>query len=318
MSRHILDMPNEVTVSWVTSKLAWWTIMTEKKRHEFWVSNLRTLYAFHSSQLSLFMHTNKNIWWEKIGFNNNGQNCCFVLYIKADVEKTNCSELQHMQDETKFTHKLSTVSLFVKNQVKNIIQHMSCNAQFKRSTSPSNEVTYSSAVSLVMTIYSTLLGVLTQWTAGVSNHQMLMEYTHDEYCDMLLFPGTAAWEYALHWPGQHQPVTNVFHWLEKCLCETGKVAPMAYINSGCPQTVQTLTNEDVVTADMEWGPRRSSRYYMRIGTNYTEGPGSTSWQSIASTPLLTECTSVSRRSSSTDAILWMATTSTNWGWLICM
>lgn len=41
-----------------------------------------------------------------------------------------------------------------------------------------------------MTVYSTLLGVLTQWTTGISNDQTLMEYTHDEYSDMLLFPGT--------------------------------------------------------------------------------------------------------------------------------
>lgn len=163
MSRHILDMPNAVTVSWVTAKLACWTILIKKKRQEFWVSNFRTLYAFGSSQLSLFMHTNKNIWWEKIGLNNNGQDCCFMLYIKEDAEKKDYSELQHVQDETIFTHKLSTVSLLV-------IQCMSCNAQSERSMSP-YEATCSSAVSLGMTIYSTLLGVLIQWTARISNDQ---------------------------------------------------------------------------------------------------------------------------------------------------
>jgi hypothetical protein len=55
------------------------------------------------------MHTNNSIWLEKIEFGNNGQNCCFILYIKEDAEKRDCSELQHMQDETNFTHKLSSV-----------------------------------------------------------------------------------------------------------------------------------------------------------------------------------------------------------------
>jgi hypothetical protein len=45
-------------------------------------------------------------------------------------------------------------------------------------------------VSLVRIIYSTLLGVFTQCTAGVRNDQMTMKYTHDEYCDIFLFPGT--------------------------------------------------------------------------------------------------------------------------------
>jgi hypothetical protein len=45
------------------------------------------------------------------------------------------------------------------------------------------------------------------------------------------------------------------------------------------------------------------RYRMRDGIIPTEGPRSTSWRSTASIPLIAEGTSVSRRSSSTDAIL---------------
>jgi hypothetical protein len=53
---------------------------------------------------------------------------------------------------------------------------------------------------------------------------------------------------------------------------------MAHINAGCPQTVRTSTNE--------------------LGLTKESALGSTSWWSIASTPLPTECTSVSRWSSS--------------------
>jgi hypothetical protein len=58
-----------------------------------------------------------------------------------------------------------------------------------------------------------------------------------------------------------------------------------------------------------------TRYRTRIGTITTEGPQSTSWRTFASIPLLAERASVSRRSSSTDAILRMAT-STRCGWAL--
>jgi hypothetical protein len=59
-----------------------------------------------------------------------------------------------------------------------------------------------------------------------------------------------------------------------------------------------------------------TRYRNRIGTIPTECPRSTLCRSIASIPLLAESTSVSRRSSSTDAILRMATTSTRYEWAL--
>jgi hypothetical protein len=47
-------------------------------------------------------------------------------------------------------------------------------------------------------------------------YQIIMEHTHDKYCDMILNPGddnsrhsTDAWEYTLHYLGRH-PDTNVF------------------------------------------------------------------------------------------------------------
>jgi hypothetical protein len=50
---------------------------------------------------------------------------------------------------------------------------------------------------------------------------MIMEYTHDEYCDMLLTlgacnsrAGTAAREYALRYRGRRHPDANVFRRLE--------------------------------------------------------------------------------------------------------
>jgi hypothetical protein len=55
-------------------------------------------------------------------------------------------------------------------------------------------------------------------------------------------------------------------------------------------------------------------YRIRIGTIPTESPRSTVRQSIASIPLLVECTSVSRRLSSTDAILQISLISTRCRW----
>jgi hypothetical protein len=74
--------------------------------------------------------------------------------------------------------------------------------------SPSNRATCFSAVLFIMTVQSTLLGVLkTQYTVEISSDQVIVEYTRDEYCSMLLTPyacnsqvGTAAQEYMLHYP----------------------------------------------------------------------------------------------------------------------
>jgi hypothetical protein len=68
---------------------------------------------------------------------------------------------------------------------------------------------------------------------------MIMEYTHDEYCDMLLTlgacnsrAGTAAREYAVRYPGRRHPDANVFRRLEQRLHETGRVTPTALVNAG--------------------------------------------------------------------------------------
>jgi hypothetical protein len=57
-----------------------------------------------------------------------------------------------------------------------------------------------------------------------------MEYTHDEYCDMLLTlgasnsgAGTPAREYALRYPGRRHPDANVFRRSQQHLRETGSV-----------------------------------------------------------------------------------------------
>jgi hypothetical protein len=82
-----------------------------------------------------------------------------------------------------------------------------------------------------------------QCTTGVRCNRMIMEYTHDEYCDVPLVLGTcssragiAAREYALHYPD-----TNVFRRLEHRLHETRNVTPTAHVNTGRPRIVRTPT-----------------------------------------------------------------------------
>jgi len=61
----------------------------------------------------------------------------------------------------------------------------------------------------------------TQRTAGLGCDRMMMEYTHDEHCDMLLTvgacnsrAGVAAREYAIPYLGRRHPDANVFRRLE--------------------------------------------------------------------------------------------------------
>jgi hypothetical protein len=81
---------------------------------------------------------------------------------------------------------------------------------------------------------------------------MMMEYTQDDYCSILLTlgtynsrAGTAAQEYMPCYPGQCHVDTSVFQLLEQCLGETGNVAPMAHVTADRPSTVRTPANEDV-------------------------------------------------------------------------
>lgn len=89
---------------------------------------------------------------------------------------------------------------------------------FSRYTSQSNGLVFFPAVSLVTTIHSACLGILKPRSAqkGVSCDQMIVQYTHDEYCDMLLTlgisnsrPGTATREYAQFFPGRRHPDADV-------------------------------------------------------------------------------------------------------------
>jgi hypothetical protein len=57
-----------------------------------------------------------------------------------------------------------------------------------------------------------------------------------------------------------------------------------------------------------------AHFLTRIRIVPTEDPRITSWRSVASIPLLAGCSSVSRRSSSTDTNLRMATSSTHYWW----
>jgi hypothetical protein len=95
---------------------------------------------------------------------------------------------------------------------------------------------------------------------------MIMDYTHNEYCNMLLtlgvcnsFAGTAAREYVLHYPGRRHPDANVFQRLEQRLRKTGSVTPTALVNAGHPWIVWTPANEDAIITAVEREPWRSSR-----------------------------------------------------------
>jgi hypothetical protein len=145
---------------------------------------------------------------------------------------------------------------------------MPWDARFSRYTSPSNGVTHFPAVLFVTTVHKRLVRCTqdTQCTAGLSCDRMITEYTHDEYCDMLLTlgacnsrAGTAAREYALRYPGRRHPDANVFRRLEQCLRETGSVTSTALVNVGRPRTVRPPANEDAITAAVEREPWRSSR-----------------------------------------------------------
>lgn len=86
-----------------------------------------------------------------------------------------------------------------------------------------------------------------------------MDYTRDEYCDMFLTlgtchsrAGTAAWEYALLYPGRRHPVTNAFPRLQQRLRETGSVS-----RTRRPRTVRKPAIENTITAVVErelWWP----------------------------------------------------------------
>jgi hypothetical protein len=90
---------------------------------------------------------------------------------------------------------------------------------------------------------------------------MIMEYTHDEYSNMILTldsynsrAGTAEREYALRYPDP-----NVLPRLEQRLRETGNVRPTAKVNEGRPWTPRTPANAGDVSTTVELEPWESSR-----------------------------------------------------------
>jgi hypothetical protein len=126
---------------------------------------------------------------------------------------------------------------------------------------------------------------------------------------------TAAWQYALHYPGRRHTDANVFRRLKQRLRETGGVTPMALVNAGRPRTVRTVANENAIIAAVDRELWRSSRDIARK-LGLTQPKVLETLMTINCIhPLLAEQTSVSRRSPSTDAILFMAT-STRCGWAL--
>jgi hypothetical protein len=101
--------------------------------------------------------------------------------------------------------------------------------------------------------------------------------------------------------------------LEQRLRETGGVTPTALVNAGRPRTVRTPANEDAKIAAVEREPWRSSRDIAReLGLSQPRV-----LEVLHDNQLnpyhYSRSAHVSRRSSSTDAILRMTTTSTRCG-----
>jgi hypothetical protein len=96
-----------------------------------------------------------------------------------------------------------------------------------------------------------------QCTAGASCDWMVMEYTHDDYCDMLLNVGTV-----------ELLLANLFRWLEQRLPET-RITTTVHLNPGLTGTVGTPANEGAIVSTVEWKPWRSVHDYpKRESTKY--------------------------------------------------
>lgn len=92
-----------------------------------------------------------------------------------------------------------------------------------------------------------------------------MEYTFNEYSDMLLCLGAmdgvaaaAAREYAARYPGRRHPDANVIRRVEARLRETGQLMPVV-ANRGRQRTVRTPALEEQILAAVEAEPGRSIR-----------------------------------------------------------
>jgi hypothetical protein len=103
-----------------------------------------------------------------------------------------------------------------------------------------------SAMSCVMTLKRTVRCIQdTLCTAGHHFHPMFLEYTHDEYCDMLL-TGTSCNTDAQNTcyvipVNTVQTLTCSGEWIS--VFTMGSVTPIALVNTGYLQTIQTPVNE---------------------------------------------------------------------------
>jgi hypothetical protein len=106
----------------------------------------------------------------------------------------------------------------------------------------------------------------------------------------------------------------VFRRQKQRLRERGSVTPTALVNAGRPRTVRTPANEDAITAAVEREPWKSSRDIAReLGLSQQRGLEVLHDDQLHSYHY-SPGAHVSRRSSSTDAILRTATKSTRCGW----
>lgn len=110
---------------------------------------------------------------------------------------------------------------------------------------------------MVSRLWNKLLGVLKRHsaTARLSCDGTIMEYTHDEYCD-LLSPlvarngraGTDAGEYVVCDPERRHRDDDVFRQLEQRCRRTGIVTRTSLMNAVYRRVVRTLTNEYAIIA----------------------------------------------------------------------
>jgi hypothetical protein len=115
------------------------------------------------------------------------------------IQDTTCIQvITPTQSETKYTQALHSVILSHKSKKCHTIYDLRC--LVFEIVSPSSRVTHFSAAlsrQHIKRIVRCTQDI--QCTAGLSCNQMIMEHTHDKYCDMLLTlcssqAGTTAWQ----------------------------------------------------------------------------------------------------------------------------
>ena len=104
-----------------------------------------------------------------------------------------------------------------------------------------------------VTLVSAVL-LLQHWSvdkcaAGLRFGGVIMECTHDQYCDMRVVRGMNA-QQITHRSGWRHPDTAVFRRLQRLHSEIGSVMPTELVNANRPQTSRTPAKEDVIIAAM--------------------------------------------------------------------